>query len=666
MQPPRCLLAGFIAAAFLAGVIPLAAIERLPVEAFTKPPLTRGAKLSPDGKRLAFLRDFEQRTMLHVADLETNKLTRLDPGGAALVDDRPKEVARFEWVGAGRLLVTTSVGDSLYGVIAVDWDGNNATALGGYENNKVMLGGQFFANEVVHRFFDKDDSVLMLDRHTDGAGLRSRPDIIRINTDTGHRRTVVKNPGEVALWSLDFDGNARFGILSHGEQTGAVYRENPQAEWRTILPLANRAGQLKPAGFDAAGNRVLVAALSPEKRWTIFPLDPETGEMGGALLTDPVYDIVPNEGIPGIGGITLARTIFAEHKKALVGIRYHTDALRTRWFDADYMKYQAAVDRAMPDTVNVLVDQSRDGRKMLWFGFSDQNPGEYRLLDLDAKSFKSMGVTQPWINPTLMAPMLAIKYQARDGLTIHGYLTAPAGHELKNLPLVVMPHGGPWVRDIWGFDPLVQLIANRGYAVLQMNYRGSLGYGEEFYQNARREIGGKIQDDIEDATRWAIATGVADPSRIAIMGGSYGGYSALFALGKNSELYRCGVSIAGVTDWPAIYEDSDVSENKLSRKYWREQIGDPEKDRINLRAISPVNFAEAITAPVLIIQGKQDQRVPQDQAKRMIDALEKVGRTPESLLLSRVGHNLGQESDRNQIFAAIVGFLEKHLGPGVP
>jgi dipeptidyl aminopeptidase/acylaminoacyl peptidase len=210
------------------------------------------------------------------------------------------------------------------------------------------------------------------------------------------------------------------------------------------------------------------------------------------------------------------------------------------------------------------------------------------------------------------------------------------------------------------------LIANRGYAVLQMNYRGSLGYGEEFYQTARREIGGKIQDDIEDATRWAIAAGVADPKRIAIFGGSYGGYSALFALGKNPELYRCGISFAGVTDWPAIYEDSDVAENKLSKKYWREQIGDPEKDQINLRAISPVYFAEAIAAPVLILQGKQDQRVPQDQAKRMIDALEKVGRKPESLILPRLGHNLGRESERNQIFGAVVDFLEKHLGPGVP
>jgi dipeptidyl aminopeptidase/acylaminoacyl peptidase len=264
-----------------------------------------------------------------------------------------------------------------------------------------------------------------------------------------------------------------------------------------------------------------------------------------------------------------------------------------------------------------------------------------------------------------MAQMLSVKYAARDGLVIHGFLTVPVGHAPKGLPLVVMPHGGPWVRDVWEFNPLVQLLANRGYAVLQMNYRGSPGYGEELYQNAKRQIGGKIQDDIEDATRWAIAAGVADPKRIAIMGGSYGGYSTLFALGRSSELYRCGISFAGVTDWTAFLDKSDVADYKEATRFWREQLGDPDKDRELLRAASPVNFADKIVAPLLIIQGKEDRRVPPDQAKRMIAALEKAGRPPQALFLAEVGHNYGHEKKRTEIFAAIVGFLEKQLGPGV-
>jgi dipeptidyl aminopeptidase/acylaminoacyl peptidase len=286
------------------------------------------------------------------------------------------------------------------------------------------------------------------------------------------------------------------------------------------------------------------------------------------------------------------------------------------------------------------------------------------LLDTEKRSFTQIGKRMAWIKPDQMAAMLAIKYAARDGLMIHGYLTVPVGYKPKDLPLIVMPHGGPWVRDVWGFDPLVQLLANRGYAVLQMDYRGSTGYGDELYQEAKRQIGGKIQDDIEDATRWAIAAGVADPKRIAIMGSSYGGYSTLFALGRSPDLYRCGISIAGVTDWPAMYEDSDVAENKAAKRYWQEQIGDPNKD--DLRNISPVNFADKIVARVLIIQGKKDQRVPQDQAKRMIAALEKEGRKPESLFLSDVGHNFGNERKRTETYSRIITFLEANLGPGVP
>jgi len=259
-----------------------------------------------------------------------------------------------------------------------------------------------------------------------------------------------------------------------------------------------------------------------------------------------------------------------------------------------------------------------------------------------------------------------VKYQARDGLVIHGYLTVPVGYEPKKLPLVVMPHGGPWARDTWGFSPMVQLLANRGYAVLQINYRGSTGYGDELFQQAKREIGGKIQDDIEDATRWAIAAGVADPARIAIFGMSYGGYSALFALGHNPELYRCGISAAGVTDWPGIYEDSDVSDSKAARAYWREQIGDPGKDMTRLAAISPVNFADKIVAPVLIIQGEEDQRVPEDQAKRMIAALTRAGHPPEQNLVKDLGHSFGTEKQKAKLYQQVVAFLEKHLGPGVP
>lgn len=665
-----------VIAFFLTLAASAAAIERLPVEDFARDASMRRARLSPDGRRVAFLREWNGRSTLHVADLESKQVSRLDMGEARTRNNAPKEVATFEWVGPERLVVTTAVWDALYGVIATNWNGTKPTPISGWELPRARLqnvesgiatfAAESFLREIVHIGHDASQSVVMLDRHDHGGGMRNHPDLVRVNTVTGRVSPELKNPSEVAQYGLDFDGVARFGILSHGDLAGVIYREGAKAPWQTILPLSRREGQMRTLGFDAANNRLIVGDLNAEKRWAIFPLDPQTKQLGEPLLSDAQYDMFSPRFVPSINGAGLAGPIVSRHRRKLVGIRYYEEAPRVKWLDADYTKYQAAVNRALPDTVNVLVDESLDGKKLLWLGFSDQDPGVFCVLDLEKKGFTPVGTVRPWIKPAQMAPMLAIKYPARDGLEVHGYLTVPVGHAPKGLPLVVMPHGGPWVRDVWGFDPLVQLLANRGYAVLQMNYRGSTGYGDELYQQARREIGGRIQDDIEDATRWAIAAGVADAQRIAIVGGSYGGYSALFALGRSPGLYRCGISAFGVTDWIAFLDDSDVAEYKSASRHWREQLGDPEKDRERLRAVSPVNFADRITAPVMIIQGRQDQRVPLDQAHRMIAALEKAGHPPESHLVAGMGHNFGDEKQRIENYTRIVTFLEKHLGPGLP
>lgn len=658
---PRLVL---IALAFIPPAF--AARERLPIELFAETPTTSRARLSPDGKHLAYVGEHQGRPTLHVMDIDARRVRQLNLGESKLADGMVKEVAGYSWVNNQRLVVFSSVWDSFYGGIATNIDGTQTIAISGYEDETASTQDRrLFLREIIHRFYDKDGNVLMLDRHDRTPGLPNRPDVLLVNTSTGITKVVTKNPGEVGAWSVDANGVVRLGILSHGDLSGLIYRDSDKAEWRTVLPLKDRRTSMHQLGFDAANNRIFVAAQTPEKRWTVFPLDPATGEMGTALLSDPVYDILPQRYSPSIDGNSLAAPLFSPRKNSLLGVRYVTDAARVKWFDKDLERMQATMDRLAKDTVNLLVDLSHDGKRQLWFGFSDQEPGVYYLADLEKKSIKPIAQHMPKIDPAKMSPMLAIKYSARDGLLIHGFLTVPAGHEPKNLPLVVMPHGGPWVRDVWGYDAFVQLLANRGYAVLQMNYRGSPGYGDELFTQAKRQIGKQIQDDIEDATRWAIQAGVADPKRIAICGASYGGYSALFALGHNPDLYRCGISFAGVTDWYALYHTSDVADYKMASRYWREQIGDPNTDRDFLKSISPFYFAEKITAPVLILQGKDDRRVPPDQARKMINALEKAGRKPESLILAGVGHSYGRERHRIQFWSTAVNFLEKHLGPGV-
>jgi dipeptidyl aminopeptidase/acylaminoacyl peptidase len=657
----RCLLA------LLCGALPASlsysAIERLPIADFARTPEMSRVRLSPDGRRIAFLREFNALATIHVMDLETRKITRINLGSIETpMGSMVREANQFDWLTEDRLLVTAILPNGNATIVAAPVSGGALVAIAGTD----ALGSiQFVAPQLLHIFDDDSGSILAPGKLDARLGGNSRYDVLKVDTTNGQARVVAKNPKEVAAWGVDGQGRVRAGLLSHGDLKGMLYREDEKAEWRTVLPLADRDG-MRPLGFDPANDGILMVAPNPARRWAVYRLDPRTGEMGEPLVSDDEYDIIPERSISSIDGSALSTPLFSPRRDALLGIRYLTDAPRVRWFDARFAAYQKAMDRTRPDLVNIMIDASRDMKRVLWLGFSDQHPGTYFLLDTDKRSIAPIGSRMEWIDPAKMAPMHAIHYAARDGTRIHGYLTVPAGHRPEKLPLVVMPHGGPWVRDAWGFNPIVQAIANRGYAVLQMNYRGSPGYGITLYRSARRQIGRAIQDDIEDATRWAIDTGVADPKRIAIAGASYGGYSTLFALGKSPGLYRCGVAIAAVSDWPAIFDDRRNEINfQAANRYWRREIGDPDKDEAFLRSISPVNFAAEIGGPLLIIHGKEDAIVPLEQAKLMIEALEGAGKKPRSVIVPRMGHDFGSESGRRAVIEAAIGFVEEHLGPGL-
>jgi dipeptidyl aminopeptidase/acylaminoacyl peptidase len=652
-------------AACLAMCSALFAAETIPVEDFARGPGFSQMKLSPDGQFFAFLREHDGKPTLFFSDMVKMKTTGVDPGHVPGLEAR-KEVISFDWISDRRVTFTTAFWDHLIsGVTAVDRDGKHWQALSGIDaspDGENVL----FAIQTIHSFDDADQNILMLDQRDSGGEDIFYPNVVKVRTLDGAYKTLVRNPGNVVEWGVDHAGRVRLGVTLTDElEVGFVYREG--APWHALSFPDRSRGQIRPLGFDASNQKLYVAALSPRKRWTVYLFDPATGALGDAMMDDPEYDIAQEEGlIPPFDGIALERQIFSERKQTLVGVYYLTEGPRVRWFDPEFAAYQRSIDIALPKTVNLITSRTRDEKRMLVLAFSDRDPGTYYLFDATDNSLTRIVSRMDWIEPELMAKMYPIKYTARDGQLIHGYLTLPLDRLRKNLPLIVMPHGGPWVRDVWGFDPLVQLLANRGYAVLQMNYRGSPGYGENFYKKARHEIGRGIQDDIEDGTRWAIAKGLADPRHIAIVGASYGGYSALFALGHNSGLYCCGISFAGVTDWLALIKGRNDPETKFAYEYWIQQIGDPKNDEGFLKSISPVNFADKITAPLLIIQGKEDRIVPPKQARLMINALENAGHPPESLFVADEGHGFSKEEDRVTEYKAIEAFLAKNLGPGAP
>jgi dipeptidyl aminopeptidase/acylaminoacyl peptidase len=309
------------------------------------------------------------------------------------------------------------------------------------------------------------------------------------------------------------------------------------------------------------------------------------------------------------------------------------------------------------------VSHSRDEGRFVVHSGGDRTMGAYWLLDAERSTLEHLFPVSPWLDEAAMAEMRSIRYTSRDGLAIRGYLTVPAGQEPRGLPLVVNPHGGPWARDVWGFNPEVQFLASRGYAVLQMNFRGSAGFGRRFLEASFGQWGLTMQDDVTDGVRWAIEQGIADPARVAIYGGSYGGYAALSGLTKTPELYACGVSYVGVSNlftWMAAIPP-----------YWKpylemmhEMVGHPERDRKRFEETSPLFRVERIRAPLFVAQGANDPRVRKEESEQIVAALERRGVPVRYLVKEDEGHGFHNEENRFEFYRALEEFLAEHLGPG--
>ncbi|MFI5358057.1 MAG: alpha/beta hydrolase family protein, partial [Opitutales bacterium] len=407
------------------------------------------------------------------------------------------------------------------------------------------------------------------------------------------------------------------------------------------------------------GGTLYVTTITPAGTWGVYAYDLQKQKLGDMLVGHDSFDILRNE--ITADGHSIERMVFAPKTHELLGIQYVTDVPKVVWFDPMLASVQEALDHGLPNKVNSIVEMSDDLKKLVVFSWSAKDPGAYYIFDLNKKQLKPLFATEPWIKPDQMAEVYPISYKSRDGLVIHGYLTVPAGKEPKNLPMVVFPHGGPFGRDSWGFNHDAQFLASRGYAVLQMNYRGSPGYGEELYEKGQRHIGRELQDDITDGTRWTIAQGIADPHRIAIMGWSFGGYSTLMGLIREPDLYRCGVDLAGVTDWRALLKYDQTVSNNFGNETTAEMIGDPDKDAADPADISPVNHMDRIRAPLLLVYSKDDKTVPFEQARLLRDALDQAHKPYEFISKFNEGHGFYTYDHRLELYQRIDKFLAENM-----
>jgi dipeptidyl aminopeptidase/acylaminoacyl peptidase len=423
-----------------------------------------------------------------------------------------------------------------------------------------------------------------------------------------------------------------------------MVREKPGAEWKTVKQWTNEE-QGQAVGFGPDRNVLYVIGNDNANTLRLVKLDLGTGKEE-VVAEDKEYDLSaamtdPKKRIPLAVAFVKARTEW----KAL---------------DASVKDDFAALAKVRRGDFSVT-SQTDDNTKWIVAYATDDGPTSYYLYDRGTKKAEFLFVNNSKLEKVKLAQMEPVSFKAKDGLTIHGYLTKPVGVEPKNLPAVLYVHGGPWARDTWGFNPTAQFLANRGYAVLQVNFRGSTGYGKSFMNAGNREWAGKMHQDLIDAKAWLVKEGVADPKKVAIMGGSYGGYATLVGLAFTPDEFACGVDIVGPSNIITLL--------KTIPAYWApmkvtfaKRIGDLEKEEDFLKERSPLFKADKITKPLLIGQGKNDPRVKVAESDQIVDAMRKAGKPVEYVIYPDEGHGFARPENRLHFFAIAENFLAKHLG----
>lgn len=605
--------------------------RRIPLEDFFRKPERTAVRISPDGTHLGWLAPWERRLNVHVRDLRTGEERRVTHATA-------RDVLGWLWASGDRLVYAQdSGGDENYRLYAVKADGSGAIDLTPFEGVKCAL---------VDSLEDDPDQVLFQMNRRDPRVF----DAYRANAATGEITLVAENPGNIRSWVTDWSGRIRAAYANDGVATSLLYRETEAAPWRTVVTHDFRES-LAPLRFTFDDRCLLVSSNVGRDRAAIFEYDPTSAEHGALIFEHPEVDVA---------GLETSR-----RRRVLTAATYETDKPAWHFLDEERRAQQEYVDVALPGHLNRLVSHSCDETRWVVHAGGDRTRGSYHLLTWQdhgaRRELAPLFEASPWLREGELAPMQPISYTSRDGLTIHGYLTVPVGIEPKNLPLVLHPHGGPWYRDSWQFNPEVQFLANRGAAVLQVNFRGSTGYGKAFWEASFGQWGLAMQDDLTDAVRWAVERGIADPARVAIYGGSYGGYATLAGITKEPELFACAVDYCGVSNiftwleaFPPYWEPM--------RAMIHEMVGDPGRDAVRLKATSPIFHADRIRCPLLVAQGANDPRVRKGEADQIVAALRDRGVDAEYLVKDNEGHGFANEENQFDFYRAMERFLAKHLG----
>lgn len=614
--------------------------QKIPTLALAKDSGIGTMKLSPDGKLIALRTTTKDSTSIAVLDAATQDVLH------RLALPKRNNLEWFRWAGNGKLLFSLSTPTVYFGEDArlsrlffYDLATKTMPFVGrpdmGLEGDDVL-------------FVDPAGEYLLLAMQRT---IYDYPSVWRFALTEKPIKGVkeVQRPTQgIWEWFADDAGIVRMGMAFDRGKVRVLYRAKPEDPLREIAKITEDNADDKlwdVLRITSGSDEGLVLKPDDNGRIAVRKFNYATRQVGEVVFAAPGWDV--DEALIDKDGKLLAAF-------------YTDDRDRAVWFEPKLKSLYARFEKAMPGQQVWIVSRADDDSRMLVWAGNEANPGQTFLFDAAKRALDSFSAELPDLDRSLTASPKPVRYTARDGTAISGYLTLPRGRQPKKLPLIVMPHGGPYgVRDKLEFDSTVQLLANRGYAVIQPNYRGSGGYGESFAELGAGQIGRAMQDDLDDAMDWAVKEGIADPARVCMVGASYGGYAALWAAIRNPERYRCAVSFAGVTDWKTqLKYDANFFTRKGAKK-WRSRI-QGEDPAFDLNLVSPVAQIARLTRPVLVAHGEDDSNVPFKQFLLLRDAATKAGKPLETLTFAGEGHGFADDANEARYLDAIEAFLAKH------
>lgn len=499
-----------------------------------------------------------------------------------------------------------------------------------------------------------DGDVFMSARIDHGGSITGTEDLLLASGKTGRANGIARGGESTRYWVVSPKGHviARVDHMQKSDKYRVLVPtdEDRRGGFKEVFSEETEIPNITVYGATTDEQHLIVGGWKSSDRYALFKMSLTDGKLGDALFEHELVDVL---------GV-----IKDPHTGAVVGARYVLNGSEQIFFENDLQGVLLAIKKAMPNKSVYLTSWSRDRKKFVIFAEGEQDPGTYFMLDLGTQRLSTVGSRHDKLEKEDVAKVTPFFFKTRDDWSIHAFLTVPPGKEAKNLPLVVMPHGGPASRDSTGFDYWAQFMASRGYGVLQVNFRGSTGYGDRFENAGNREWGGKMQDDVTDAIKHMIKEGIADPAKICIVGASYGGYAALAGAAFTPELYKCAASVAGVSDLAVMqaWEQRRYGSESSTVAYWHRSIGDPKDDADLIRSRSPRHAADKITADILLVHGTDDTVVAFEQSEMMAEALKAAGKPFTFVELKKEDHWASKPKTRIEMLKALETFLAKHLG----